>query len=100
MRPGMVESADEPSVTLDPESLSPVERKLREPLEEQLSSALQAATHRVREHYAGESVDEVRARLLEETRAGLHPDIAVGFHPDLQQLRAIAEMIVRGDDVR
>jgi hypothetical protein len=31
----------EPHVTLAPEGLGPVERKLREPLQEQLSSALQ-----------------------------------------------------------
>ncbi|OLB63964.1 MAG: hypothetical protein AUI10_13180 [Actinobacteria bacterium 13_2_20CM_2_72_6] len=87
----------EPHVTLDPENLSPVERKLREPLEEQLSSALQAAAHRVREGYRGESVDEVCARLLDETRAGLHPDVAAGFQPDLEQLRLVANAIVRGE---
>lgn len=93
----MVEPAREPSVSLDPASLSPVERKLREPLEEQLSSALQAAAHRVRDGYSGESVDEVLARLVEETRAGLHPDVAAGFRPDQDQLRAVAEAIVRGE---
>jgi hypothetical protein len=87
----------EPHVTLDPETLSPVEGRLREPLEEQLSSALQAAAHRVQEEYRGESVDQVCARLLEETRAGLHPDVAAGFQPDREQLRAVAEAIVRGD---
>jgi hypothetical protein len=87
----------EPHVTLDPEHLNPVQRNLREPLEEQLSSALQAAAHRVRADYAGESVDEVCRRLLDGTRAGLHPDIAAGFHPDHDQLNAVAEAIVRGD---
>ena len=87
----------EPHVTLDPEDLSPVENKLREPLEEQLSSALQAAAHRVSEDYHGESVEEVCARLLEETRAGLHPDVAAGFQPDREQLRLVAAAIVRGD---
>jgi hypothetical protein len=87
----------EPHVTLDPENLGPVERRLRAPLEEQLSSALQAAAHRVQEEYRGGSVDEVCARLLEETRAGLHPDVAAGFQPDRAQLRAIADAIVRGD---
>jgi hypothetical protein len=87
----------EPHVTLDPENLGPVERKLREPLEEQLSSALQAATQRVHEEYRGEPVDEVCARLLDETRAGLHPDVAAGFQPDLEQLRLVAAAIVRGE---
>ena len=84
----------EPHVTLDPDSLGPVERKLREPLEEQLSSALQAAAHRVRKGYSGGSVEEVTGRLLEETRAGLHPDIAAAFQPDPAELRRLAEEIV------
>ncbi|GAA0466551.1 hypothetical protein Ade02nite_46510 [Paractinoplanes deccanensis] len=84
----------EPQVTLDPHSLNPVEEKLRGPLEEQLSSALQAATDRIRHGYAGQSVDEVTQMLLEGTKAGLHPDIAEGFHPDHYQLRQVAEAIV------
>jgi hypothetical protein len=84
----------EPHVTLDPDDLNPVERKLREPLEEQLSSALQAATHRVEAGYAGEPVEEVARRLLAETRAGLHPDVAAGFRPDTRQLRDVAATIV------
>jgi hypothetical protein len=84
----------EPHVTLDPTSLDAVERKLRGPLEEQLSSALQAAAERVRDSYSGEPVDEVCRRLLAETRAGLHPDIAEGFHPDAAELRHVAEAIV------
>jgi hypothetical protein len=84
----------DPQVTLDPNSLNPVEDKLRGPLEEQLSSALQAATDKIRHTYAGESVDEVTRMLLDGTRAGLHPDIADGFHPDPAELRRVAEAIV------
>ncbi|MBO3737037.1 hypothetical protein [Actinoplanes flavus] len=84
----------EPHVTLDPRTLTPVEEKLRGPLEEQLSSALQAATVKVRHQYAGESVEQVTRMLLEQARAGLHPDIAAGFHPDHEQLRHVAEVIV------
>src|SRR5438046_7057828 len=50
---GYLRSMSEPHVTLDPDSLGPVGRKLREPLEEQLSSALQAAAHRVKEGTPG-----------------------------------------------
>jgi hypothetical protein len=85
----------EPHVTLDPEGLSPVEEKLREPLEEQLTSALQVAVERIGERYAGESVDEVYLWLVEETRRGLHPDIAAGFHPERAGLREVAATIVR-----
>ena len=74
-----------------------MEQKLRGPLEEQLSSALQAAARRVRDGYAGESAEEVTARLVDETRAGLHPDVAAGFHPDHEQLRQVATAIVHGD---
>jgi hypothetical protein len=84
----------EPHVTLDPQSLTPVEEKLRGPLEDQLSSALQAATVKVRQRYAGESVDQVTTMLLDQARAGLHPDIAAGFRPDHAQLRHVAEEIV------
>jgi hypothetical protein len=84
----------EPQVTLDSQSLNPVEEKLRGPLEEQLSSALQAATEKIRHEYAGETVDQVTAMLLAGTRAGLHHDIAAGFHPDSYQLRQVAEAIV------
>jgi hypothetical protein len=38
----------EPQVTLDPNNLNPVEDKLRGPLEEQLTSALRAATEKTR----------------------------------------------------
>ncbi|GAA4976836.1 hypothetical protein [Actinoplanes utahensis] len=84
----------EPHVTLDPRSLNPVEEKLRGPLEDQLSSALQAATVKIRQRYAGESVDQVTSMLLEQAKEGLHPDIAAGFHPDHMQLRHVAEEIV------
>jgi hypothetical protein len=77
------------------EATNPVEDKLHDALEEQLTSALRAATDRVREQWAGESVDELCERLLAETRSGLHPDIAAGFHPDRAQLRQLAESIVR-----
>ncbi|WP_127502485.1 hypothetical protein [Actinoplanes solisilvae] len=88
--------SEEPQVTLDSHSLNPVEEKLRGPLEEQLTSALQAATDKIRHGYDGESVDEVTEQLLDGTRSGLHPDIAAGFHPDHAQLRRVAEAIVTG----
>ena len=90
---------DEPQVTLDPESLSPVEEKLRGPLEDQLTSALQAATERVSAGYSGASADQVSAELLEQTRAGLHPDIAAGWQPDPAELRRVADAIVRGEHI-
>lgn len=85
----------EPHVALDQPDLSPVPEKLREPLEEQLSSALQRATEVVSDDYHGEPVDEVERRLLAETRSGLHPDIAEAFSPEPGQLRRVAEVIVR-----
>ncbi|WP_033340671.1 hypothetical protein [Catenuloplanes japonicus] len=88
---------DEPKVTLDVRQLGPVERRLRGALEEQLTSALQAATVKVRDEYAGEPVDVVRARLLEETRAGLHHDIADAWQPDPAELQRVAETIMRRD---
>lgn len=87
----------EPHVTLDPSGLDPVQQKLRGPLEDQLTSALQAATDRVRDSYTGEPVEEVCRRLLEETRAGLHPDIAAGFQPDMDEFCRVAVAIVRGE---
>ncbi len=87
----------EPHVTLDPSGLDPVQQKLRGPLEDQLTSALQAATDRVRAGYAGEPVEEVCRRLLDETRAGLHPDIAAGFEPDMDEFCRVAVAIVRGE---
>ena len=89
-------TAAEPQVSLDPRSLSPVEQKLQGALEEQLTSALQAATEKIRQTYAGQSVEEVTAMLFEGTKAGLHHDIAAGFRPDHAQLRHVAEAIVSG----
>ena len=85
---------EEPHVSLDPSTLSPVEQKLQGPLEAQLSSALAAATDKIRQRYAGEPVSQVEAELLEETKAGLHPDIAAGWSPDRTELRRVAESIV------
>ncbi|MET0425957.1 MAG: hypothetical protein ABW046_18955 [Actinoplanes sp.] len=84
----------EPHITLAPQSLSPVEEKLRGPLEEQLTSALKVAKDKIEHEYAGESVDQVTDMLLQGTKAGLHHDIADGFHPDHTQLRQVAEAIV------
>lgn len=86
----------EPHVTLDPSGLGPAELKLRGPLEEQLTSALQAATERVRASYAGEPVEEVCQLLLDETRGGLHPDIARGFRPHMDEFCRVAAAIVHG----
>jgi hypothetical protein len=84
----------EPHVTLGQAELGPVREELRQPLEEQLSSALQRATEVVSADYRGESVEEVAARLLAETRSALHPDVADAFQPDSTQLRRVAETIV------
>ncbi|MDG4826688.1 hypothetical protein O7635_32975 [Asanoa sp. WMMD1127] len=84
----------EPHVSIDPQD--PVQRKLRGPLEEQLTSALKAATERVRASYRGEPFEVVARRLLDETKAGLHPDIAAGFEPDMDELCRLAVAIVRG----
>ncbi|HEX5741606.1 MAG TPA: hypothetical protein VFY17_08660 [Pilimelia sp.] len=82
-------------VSLDPTALGPVQRKLRGPLEDQLTSALDQAVDRVGTQYHGEPVEEVADELLEETRAGLHPDIAAGFTPDEAQWEAVAEAVVQ-----
>ncbi len=82
-------------VTLDPASLGPVGEKLREPLEQKLTSALQQASQVVDDHYAGESVPQVTQELLQETREGLHPDIAAAFQPDQAQLQNVAVAIVQ-----
>ena len=84
----------EPHINLDPAGLTPVQRKLQGPLEDQLTSALQAAADKVGRHYDGEPVDEVSDELLTETKAGLHPDIAAGFIPDQREMRRVAEAIV------
>jgi len=85
----------EPHITLDPNNLSPVEEKLRGPLEEQLTSALQNAAHKVSDDYAGEPVETVTDELLTQTRRGLHPDIAAGFTPDQGELRRVAQEIIQ-----
>jgi hypothetical protein len=85
---------EEPHVTLRQARLEPAPEKLRGPLEEQLSSALQRATEVVSRDYDGESVDEVVAWLLAETRSALHPDIAEAFQPDPGELRRVAAAIV------
>jgi hypothetical protein len=90
----------EPQVTLDTKSLNPIEDKLRGALEDQLTSALRAATDKIQHRYAGESVDEVTRMLLERTKSGLHHDIADGFNPDPVQLRHVAESIVANADTR
>jgi len=84
----------DPQVTLDPRSLSPVEDKLRGPLEDQLTSALQAAADKIQSEYAGQSADELTVLLLERTRRSLHPDIAAGFTPDRSELHRVAEAII------
>jgi hypothetical protein len=86
----------EPQITLDPHGLNPVEEKLRRPLEEQLTSALQAATDKTRQTYAGEPVETVCRQLLERTKEHLHPDIAAGFQPDHDQLLQVAQAIAAG----
>ena len=84
----------EPRIHLDPEvSLGAVE-KLRGPLEDQLTSALQVAVGKVDSGYHGESVEQVADELLEKTRSGLHPDIAAGFAPDPGQMLSVAADIV------
>jgi hypothetical protein len=86
----------DPQVTLDPNSLNPVEEKLRGPLEEQLTSALKAATDQTRQTYAGEPVEVVCRQLLERAKEHLHPDIAAGFQPDHDQLLQVASAIAAG----
>ena len=84
----------EPRAQLDPASLGPVE-KLRGPLEDQLTSALNAAVDKVDDHYQGEGVEQVAEDLMEETKGGLHPDIAAKIAPNEDQIRSVAETIVK-----
>ena len=90
----------EPHVTLDQDDLGPVPEKLRGPLQEQLSSALQRATSVVSADYHGEPADEVAAELLAEARSALHPDIAESFQPDPAELHRVAEVIVDRSDAQ
>ena len=84
---------EKPRVQLDPASLGSVE-KLREPLEDQVTSALHLAVDKVDDEYQGEPVDQVAKELLAETKSGLHPDIAEAIAPDEAQLRSVAAAIV------
>jgi hypothetical protein len=84
-------------VSLDSDQLNPVERKLQEPLEEQLTSALKRAAALVAEGYDGQGEDEVMRWILREARSSLHPDIAKGFEPDEADLRAVAQAVIRGE---
>lgn len=84
-------------VSLDGDDLNSVERKLQEPLEAQLTSALEQAAARVAERYDGQSEDEVVHWLRQEIRHGLHPDIAAGFEPDEGKLRLVAQAVMRGE---
>ena len=85
----------EPHVTINQADIDPAPEKLRRPLEEQLSSAVQRATESVAKEYDGESVDRTADRLLAETRSALHPDIADAFEPEPGEFRRVAEAIVR-----
>ncbi|MEV0566676.1 hypothetical protein [Dactylosporangium sp. NPDC050588] len=81
-------------VSLDDAQLSPAAQKLQEPLEAQLSSALQRAAEIVEQDYHGESADEVAARLLEVAKSSLHPDIADAFAPDRAELEQAARVVI------
>ncbi len=86
-------------VSLDGDQLNAVERKLQEPLEEQLTSALKHAAAQVAQRYDGQSEDEVLRWLLQETRDALHPDIAEGFEPDEDRLRLVARAVIDGEPI-
>lgn len=86
-------AGSQPQVRLDPASLPSTTRHLHDPLEQQLTSAVQLATDRMRADYAGEPVEQVCQRLLDETRSALHPDVAAGFQPDMEQFCRIAAAI-------
>jgi hypothetical protein len=81
-------------VSLDDAQLSPAAQKLQEPLEAQLSSALQRAADQLAQDYHGESAAEVSARLLETARSSLHPDIAAAFQPDAAELDQAARAVI------
>jgi hypothetical protein len=81
-------------VSLDDAQLSPAAQKLQEPLEAQLSSALQRAAEQVEQDYHGEPVAEVAARLLEIARSSLHPDVAAAFQPAARELDRAARAVV------
>ncbi len=89
-------SESEPSITLRTEP-GTIEDDLRGPLEEQLTSALQAAISRLTDEAKGLSVDEVYEKLRAGISDGLHPDIAARFSPNEAELRAIATQLSRGE---
>jgi hypothetical protein len=84
-------------VSLDGSRLQPVERKLQEPLEEQLTSALKHGAEVVARDYSGQTEDEVAQWILREARSALHPDVAEGFRPAAADLRAVAQAVLRGE---
>ncbi|WP_380115036.1 hypothetical protein [Dactylosporangium cerinum] len=81
-------------MSLDDAQLSTAAQKLHEPLEAQLSSALQRAAELVEQDYHGESATEVGARLLEIAKSSLHPDIAAAFQPDPAELDRAARAVI------
>jgi hypothetical protein len=83
-----------PRVVLADDSANPVVDKLHDPLQAQLTSALQSAADEVDSQYHGEGAVEAAAELLDHAKDALHPDIAAGFHPDPHELRDVAEAIV------
>jgi hypothetical protein len=83
-----------PHIVLSTDPANEVTDKLHDPLEAQLTSALQAAADEVESEYHGENVDETTDELLEHAKDALHPDIAAGFRPDPAELRRVAEAIV------
>ncbi|MBT0769395.1 hypothetical protein KIH74_10725 [Kineosporia sp. J2-2] len=87
----------QPRVKLDPQTSLGQAERLREPLEDQLTSALRNAVEKVEDGYDGESVTEVEAQLREATKVGLHRDIAETYQPDGGQLRQVAATIVEND---
>jgi len=83
----------EPHIALADADLAAVPERLREPLAEQLDSALQRAVKVVGHDTHGESADVIADRLLDETKSALHPDIAAGLSPDRADLCRVAEEI-------
>ena len=81
-------------VSLDDAQLGPAAQKLQEPLEAQLSSALQRAAELMEQDYHGEPAAEVGARLLEIAKSSLHPDIAAAFQPDPAELDRAARAVI------
>lgn len=86
---------EEPEITVRTEP-GTVEDRLHDSLEQQLTSALRAAIHRLDGTVVGMDVPAVRERLVEETRAGLHPDIAARFEPSRYEMTAIAAQLALG----